>query len=216
MPPKTLTWIAIACFVFGLGLTGLFVNRIVRTAPSSPQPVEQGTIHLTKVGLTVYASVPVLRPPCEVRDPNGAVLTLQEPSASETITINSETWYVVARTVDHVPPGDYTVSCTDDVTSAVYAAGPRSTLVDFAVSILAAIGSVLFFSVLGASLLTVNIVRRRRANRPPTNTFPVNPGGPGAPGNYPQQGNTFPGYPPPSTYNPGPNPDRPQGRPQDQ
>jgi hypothetical protein len=186
-PPKTLTWIAIACLVFGLGLTGLFVNRIVRTAPSSPQPVEQATIHLTKVGLTVYASMPVRRQPCEVRDPNGAVLTLQEPTASETITINSETWYVVARTVDHVPPGDYSVSCTDDETNAVYAAGPRSTLGDFAVSILAAVGSLLFFSTLGASLLIVSIVRRRRANRPPTNTFAINPGGPGAPSNYPQQ-----------------------------
>jgi hypothetical protein len=42
---------------------------------------------------------------------------------------------------------------------------------------------------LGASLLTVSIVRRRRANRPPTSSFPINPGGLGAQGNYPAEGN---------------------------
>jgi hypothetical protein len=204
-PPKTLTWIAIACLVFGLGLTGLFVNRIVRTAPSSPQPVEQATIHLTKVGLTVYASMPVRRQPCEVRDPNGAVLTLQEPTASETITINSETWYVVARSVDAVPPGDYSISCRDDETAASYFAGPRMSVVDFVLAIFGAIGSLLLFGILGGVLLTVGIVKNRRRHRP-ADTFP------GAPGNYSPPGHTFPTPPPNNNfppYNPGPNPERP-------
>ncbi|MEV5965901.1 hypothetical protein AB0L70_29300 [Kribbella sp. NPDC051952] len=200
---KTLTWIAIACFVIGAGLAGFFVYRIVATAPRTPLSIESGVVHLNKEGLTIYASIPVPTPPCEAKDSSGADVALKEPTGSEQITINDETWYVVARSVDVVPAGDYSISCTDDQTAATYAAGPRSSVVGFVVSIFGAIGSLLVFGILGAVLLTIGIVRNRRRGGPP-NPFPYQPG---APGNYPNQ--TFP---PPPPYNPGPNPNRPQDR----
>ncbi|NIK62136.1 hypothetical protein [Kribbella shirazensis] len=212
-PKKSvLPTIAIACLVIGVLVTGFFVYRIVVTVPGTPQPIEAGMVHLEKEGLTIYASVPVLTPACEAQDASGNDVPLKGPTGSETITINDDTWYVVARSTQPVPAGDYSISCTDDETSATYAAGPKSSVVAFVLSILGAVFSFLIFVGLGATLLTVGAVRKRRGNRP-TNTFP---GPPGAPSNYsqqppttPQQSNTFPAPPP---YNPGPNPDRPQDR----
>ncbi|MEI8409152.1 MULTISPECIES: hypothetical protein [unclassified Kribbella] len=207
---KTLTWIAIACFVVGLGLTGFFVYRIVATAPRTPEPIDAGVVTLEKEGLTIYASVPVLTPPCTAKDSSGADVPLEEPSGSEQITVNSETWYVIARSVDPVPAGDYSISCTDDETGATYAAGPRMSVVAFVVSIFGVIGSLLIFIGLGVVFLVVGAVKNRRRT-PPGPTFPGSGPGQGAPGNYPPPGNTFPNqsFPP---YNPGPNPDRPQDR----
>ncbi|MEU4603101.1 hypothetical protein AB0F43_08990 [Kribbella sp. NPDC023972] len=217
-PRKTLTWVAIACFVIGLGLTGFFVYRIVATAPAMPQPVEDGVVQLDREGLTIYSSVPVLTPPCQAKDSSGADVPLTRPSGSEQITVNSETWYVVARSAETVPAGDYTISCTDDETGATYAAGPKMSVVAFVVSILGAIFSFLIFLGLGIVLLVVSSVKKRRRDRPgntfPGNTFPGGGPGQGAPGNYPSPGTTFPASPNPNfqPYHPGPNPDRPQDR----
>jgi hypothetical protein len=213
VPKKSvLPTIAIACFVIGALLAGFFVWRIVVTAPRTPQPIEDGTVHLEKEGLTIYSSVPVLRAPCEVQDASGNDVPLKSPTGSETITINENTWYVVARSAQTVPAGDYSISCTDDESSATYSAGPKSSVVGFVLSILGTIFSFLIFVGLGITLLVVASVKKNRRNRP-ANTFP---GPPGAPSNYyqqpptpPQQNNTFPAPPP---YHPGPNPDRPQDR----
>ncbi|WP_406047836.1 hypothetical protein [Kribbella sp. NBC_00889] len=210
-PKKTLTWIAIACFAIGAVLTLFFVWRIVETVPESPQSVAGGVVHLKEEGLTIYSSVPVLNPPCEAKDASGGAVPLKAPTGSEQITINDETWYVVARSVDTVPAGDYSISCTDDTTGATYAAGPKSSVVAFVLSIFGAIGSFLIFFILGGVLLTIGAVRNRRRNRPPNTYPPQQP--PGAPGNYPPppgaQNGTFPAPPP---YNPGPDPDHPQDR----
>ncbi|TCO16905.1 hypothetical protein EV652_11994 [Kribbella steppae] len=211
---KTLTWLAIACFVVGLGLTGFFTYRIVATAPRTPEPIEAGVVHLDAEGLTVYASVPVLTPPCQAKDSSGADVPLKAPTGSEQITVNSETWYVVARSVDRVPAGDYTISCTDEESGATYAAGQHMSVGAFVVSIFGAIGSLLIFFGLGVVFLVVGAVKNRRRNRP-GDTFPGSGPGQGAPGNYPPPGSTFPTQPPGTTfppYNPGPNPDRPQDR----
>jgi hypothetical protein len=226
-PKKSvLPTIAIACFVVGVLLTGFFVWRIVVTAPRSPQPIENGRVHLTKDGLTIYSSIPVLAPPCTVQDANGNDVPTKKPGGSETITINGNSWYVVARSTETVPAGDYSIRCSDDETSATYAAGPKSSVLSFVVAILGTVFSFLIFMGLGGTLLAVGAVRKNRRNRPGT-TFP---GQPGAPGNYPgpgyqqpgnqQPGNPQPGYqqppgqtfPAPPPYNPGPNPDHPQDR----
>ncbi|TCM37868.1 hypothetical protein [Kribbella sp. VKM Ac-2568] len=244
-PRRTLTWLAIASFVIGLVLAGFFVWRIVETAPRSPERIgTSGTVRLEEDGLTIYSSEPVLRPPCEVKDSSGADVPLKSPTGSETITINDNTWYVIARSVETVPPGEYVVSCADEDTGTSYGVGPRMSILGFVGSIFGVIGSLLVFIGLGVVLLVVGALKRRKANRP-GNTFPGGPGGyphpgqqqpgypqqgyqypgqppqgyqqPGQPGQpgQPPQGNTFPGYPPPGTYNPGPNPDRPNDRPQD-
>jgi hypothetical protein len=162
---KRLLWLAIACFVGGLVLSGLFVNRVVHTLPQEPQWADSGPIHLDSVGLTVYSSIPVLRAPCDVRDENGAVLELIPPEQAETLTVDSDTWYVVARSRDRVPPGDYIATCTDKETSAVYALGPRSTPTGFAYAVLAAIASFLAGTILAVVFLILYLLRRRR---PPT------------------------------------------------
>ncbi|MET9268694.1 hypothetical protein [Kribbella sp. NPDC003557] len=204
--------LAVACFVVGAVVVGFFVWRIVVTAPRTPQPIDDGVVHLTKEGLTIYASIPVLNPPCEAQDASGNDVPIEPPNGSETITINGDSWYVVARSTQTVPAGDYSISCTDDETGATYAAGPKSSVVGFVLSILGTVFGFLIFIGLGITFLTVGAVRTARRNRP-TNTFP---GQPGAPGNYPPmpppQQHTFPAPPP---YHPGPNPDRPQDRPVD-
>lgn len=180
---KTLLWLAIACFVAGLALTGLFVNRVVHTLPQEPQWADSGTVHLDQVGLTVYSSIPVLRAPCDVRDDNGAVLELVPPAQAETLTVDNDVWYVVARSRDRVPPGDYIATCTDKETSAVYALGARSTPTGFAYAVLAAIASFLVGTVLAIVFLILFFVRRRTA-------------APTAPPSGPQPPATFPGYSP--------------------
>ncbi|MEU8225964.1 hypothetical protein [Kribbella sp. NPDC048915] len=222
--------VAIACFVVGAILAGFFVWRIVDTAPRSPQPIEAGVVHLKKEGVTIYASVPVPTPPCEVRDADGNDVPVERPGGSETITINGDSWYVVARSTQPVPAGDYSISCTDDETSATYAAGPRSSVLGFVLSIFGLVFSLLIFIGLGVTLLGVGALKQRRARR--GNTFPAQPG---AYGNYPHQPQQphqpgpagqpgqsgQPGQPPnhtfpaPPAYRPGPNPDRPQDRPYD-
>jgi hypothetical protein len=180
---KTLLRLAIACFVAGLALTGLFVNRVVHTLPQEPQWADSGTIHLDQVGLTVYSSIPVLRAPCDVRDDNGAVLELVPPAQAETLTVDNDTWYVVARSRDRVPPGDYIATCTDKETSAVYALGPRSTPTGFAYAVLAAIASFLVGTALAVVFLILSFIRRR--NQSST-----------APPSGPQPPTAFPSYSP--------------------
>ncbi len=192
-----MTWIAVACFVVGLAVSGFFVSRIVQNVPETPVAVESGPIQLEKEGLTVYASQPVLTPPCEAKDASGADILLDQPSASETITLNSRTYYVVAHSVSPVPPQSVTVSCTDGESNATYYAGPRMSVVSFVLSILGAIFAFVFFVIAGVVLLIVDATKRRRSKRP-GNTFPGNqppqyPSGPG----YPPPGNTFPGQQPP-------------------
>lgn len=203
--------IAIGCFVAGAVLVAFFVWRIVVTAPRTPQPIESGRVQLKEDGLTIYSSVPVLAPPCKAQDADGNDVPLKPPTGSETITINGDSWYVVARSVDTVPAGVYSISCTDDESSATYAAGPKSSVVSFVLSILGAIFSLLIFVGLGVVFLVIWLVRKSRRNRPGA-TFPTQPG---APGNYPPPGYSQPPnqtFPPPPPYNPGPNPDRPQDR----
>jgi hypothetical protein len=204
-PRRTFLWLAIGSFVIGLILAGLFAWRVVQTAPKAPVPIGDSTVHVDKEGLTVYSSTPVLSPACEAKDSNGSDVPLRPISGSETITINSETWYVVVRTVNPVPAGDYVISCTDNETGTTYAVGPRTAAAGFVVSILGLIGSVLIFFGVGLVLLIVAAVTRRRARHastsaphPPTADPPYQPGPP---------------YQPDPQYRPGPAPDdRPEDR----
>jgi hypothetical protein len=190
-PSKAWTVVAVAAFAVGLALTGFFVWKAVANAPTSPQTLGTGLVRLDDEGLTIYASRPVPDATCEAKNSSGEDVPLARPSGSENITINSTTWYVVLRSAEPVPAGDYAVSCVDDG-QATFAAGPRSTVVGFVLAIFGAIGSLLVFVLIGVALLVVAGVKRRRANRPPpASTFP---GGP-ASGHEPP-GRTFPTSPP--------------------
>jgi hypothetical protein len=207
-PSRAWTVAAVALLAVGLVLTGFFAWKAFVNRPASPQPVEAGPVRLDREGLTIYSSQPVLRPPCEVKDSTGADIPLEAPSGSETITVNSGTWYVVLRSAEPVPAGEYSVSCSDDETNATYAAGPRFSVLGFAFALLGAIGSFVVFGLLGTVILVVVGVKRRRTNRPSDNSFP------GSDSRWPR-GNTFPGgsapYPPGGTPYPQGGTPYPQG-----
>ena len=218
-PSRTLIWLAVASFVVGLVLSAFFVWRAVENVPEAPEPIDNGPVQVDSNGFTIYSSIPVLRPPCEAKDASGNDVALEEPTSDTSITLNSDTWYVVANSVDRVP-GTFAISCLDEETGASYAVGPRLSLGAFVGSIIAAIGSFLLFFAVGIVLIIVNTVKIRRAKRAgayPGNTFPAGPGYPtgptypGAPGypppgypqqNYPAQNYPQPGatYPPPQNY----------------
>jgi hypothetical protein len=176
----------VGLLVLAVVLTGFFVWKVVETLPRTPQPIGAGSVHLDQEGLTIYSSQPVLPPACEAKDSTGADVPLTRPSGSETITINSKTWYVVTRSAEPVPAGDYSVNCTDRETNATYAVGPRSSVLGFVGAIFGAIGSFVILGIAGVLVLVISGLKRRRANRPPGNTFP----GGGTP--YPQGGTLYP------------------------
>ena len=189
-PSRTLIWLAVASFVIGIVLSAFFVWRAVANVPEAPEPIDNGPVQVDSDGFTIFSSIPVLRPPCEAKDESGNDVPLEEPTTDTSITLNDDTWYVVANSVDRVP-GTFAVSCLDDETGATYAVGPRLSLGAFVGSIIAAIGSFLLFFAVGVVLIIVNTVKTRRAKRAgayPGNTFPAGPGYPAGP--------TFPGYPP--------------------
>ena len=229
-------WLAVASFVIGLVLSAFFIWRTVENVPEAPEPIDNGPVRVDSDGFTIYSSIPVLRPPCEAKDESGNEVPLEEPTTDTSITLNDDTWYVVANSVDRVP-GTFAVSCLDEETGASYAIGPRLSLGAFVGSIIAAIGSFLLFFAVGIVLIIVNTVKTRRAKREgayPGNTFPAGPGYPagptypGAPGypppgypqqnypqqnyppqGYPQQGYPQQGYPPPGATYPPQNPPPP-------
>lgn len=220
--------LGVASFVVGSVLSALFAVLLVLNLPSTPEPIDGGVVHLDDGGLKIYASERGVQPTCEVKTATDGDVALEVPSGSETLTINGTSWYVVARSVDELPAGDYVVDCVETEPGVRFAVGARGSLGIFVLAIVGLICSVLIFATLGSILMAA--ARRRTRKAGPGNTFPnqglPNQGGfPQQPG-YPQQqqpggsqygqgaqGNSFPGYPPPSTYNPGPNPDRPQDGP---
>jgi hypothetical protein len=195
------TWVGVGLLVLAVVLTGFFIWKVVETLPRTPQPIGAGSVHLDQEGLTIYSSQPVLPPACEATDSTGADVPLKRPSGSETITINSKNWYVVSRSAEPVPAGDYSVSCTDRETNATYAVGPRSSVLGFVGAIFGAIGSFVILGIAGVLVLVISGLKRHRANRPPSNTFPgggtpyPQGGTPYAQGGtpYPQGGNPYPG-----------------------
>jgi hypothetical protein len=223
--------LGIASFVIGAVLVAFFGVLIVRNLPSTPKAIEGGMVHLSKPGLTLWASEDHVPAVCEVKGPDGSDVPLVSDQSSS-LQINDGEWFSVARSAKSVPPGDYAVNCiasgvTAD-TEVTFSAAPRMSILIFVLAILGAVFSLIIAIGLGSVLLAAGARRRKRDTFPsgPPPGYPQHPGYP-QPG-YPQQpgspqygpgvqqpGSTFPGYPPPSTYHPGPNPDRPQDRPQD-
>jgi hypothetical protein len=186
-PSQTWTWVGVGLLVLAVVLTGFFVWKVVETVPRTPQSIEGGAVHIDQEGLTIYSSQPVLPPACKAfASTTGADVPLKRPSGSETITINSKTWYVVWRSAEPVPAGDYVATCSGQDTNATYAIGPRSSVLGFVGAIFGAIGSFVILGIAGVLVLVISGLKRRRANRPPSNTFP----GGGTP--YPQGGNPYP------------------------
>jgi hypothetical protein len=223
--------LGIASFVIGAVLVAFFGVLIVRNLPSTPKPIEGGLVHLSRDGLTLWASEDHVPAECEVKGPDGSDVPLVSDE-STSLQINDGEWFSVARSAKAVPPGDYAINCvavgfTADTVDVTFSAAPRMSVLIFVLAILGAVFSLMGSLALGSVFLTAASRRRRRdsVRGGPPPGYPQAPGYPQPPG-YPQYGpggqqgpqyggSNFPGYPPPSTYRPGPNPDRPQDRPQD-
>jgi hypothetical protein len=215
--------LGIASFVVGAVLVAFFGVLILRNLPSVPKPIVGGMVHLSKPGLTLWASEDHVPATCVVKGPDGYEVPLVSDE-STSVQFNEGEWFSIARSVDAVPAGDYAVNCVgigytagDDVR---FFAAPRMSVLTFVLAILGAVFSLMGSLALGSIFLAAASRRRKRDALPggPPPGYPQSPGypQPGYPPGYPQQGgNAFPGYPPPGNYHPGPNPDRPQDRPQD-
>jgi hypothetical protein len=75
--------------------------------------------------------------------------------------------HLIYLSVDEVPAGTYTVSCTGGDPGVEIAASPRISLGLFVGAIFGAFASAGAFGVAAAIVLTVTLVRRNRARRPP-------------------------------------------------
>lgn len=176
------TVVAIAVLAVGLALSGFFLWKAIDGRPSLPKPIGAGPVQLDREGLTIYSTQQVLQANCQAKDASGADVPLQRPLGTEEITVNSSTWYVVLRSVNSVPAGAYSVTCTGS--EGTYGVGPRASVLGFIGSVLGAIGSFLFFGLTGVLILVLAAVKRRRA-KAAAGTFVAPPPYPGAPQPYP-------------------------------
>ena len=164
-PTRTLTRIAIGCFVLGLAVSSIFILRLVRNLPADPTSISDGPVRLEKEGLTVFASSPSPATSCLAKDEHGADIPLQRPSGSEQWAAAERTYYVVAHSTTKVPPQTVTVTCTDTTSDTTYYVGQRHTLGTFLAPALLAVGSFAVFFVIGTALIITDTIRRKRANQ---------------------------------------------------
>ncbi|MEV6413165.1 hypothetical protein [Kribbella sp. NPDC051718] len=184
----------IASFVVGAMLAVFFVVLIVQNMPNTPKPLEHGLARLSTKGLTIWSSESRSRASCKVRTTAGAEVLLERQSGSETFEIDGVAWYLIARSAEVVPAGDYLVDCSEADSDATYAVARRSSFGATMLSVLGLIATLLIFTALG-TILCVLGGRRRKPN--PNLTFrPIQPGyqQPGPPPGYQQPGRP-PGYP---------------------
>jgi hypothetical protein len=163
-PKRTLTRIAIACFIVGLVVSSIFILRLVRNLPAYPTPISNGTVRLEKVGLTVFASSPAPTTSCQAKDEHGADIPLQHPRGSEKWAAEDRTYYVVAHSTAKVPPQTVTVTCADTSDTRYYV-GQRHTMGTFLAPALLAMGSFALFFIIGTALIITDTVKRKRANQ---------------------------------------------------
>ena len=210
---KTLIWIAIACFVIGVVLTGFFVWRIVVTAPRTPQPIESGVVHLDKDGPDDL----LVRAGARAAVQGAGLLGRRRAARSRRAGRRRSRSTATAGTSS---PGRWTRSRRGTTASrAPTTRRPRRTpsgrgcpSVAFVLSIFGAIGSFLVFFVLGGDPAH-HRPGQEPPPQPPGNTFPSSHQVPPATtrpattrqGNYPRPTAPHPATPPgsPPGYPPG-------------
>jgi hypothetical protein len=161
---KQLSRAAVAILVVGFALGGFFTWRAITTSPKQPQPIRSGVVHMDREGVTVYSSYQVPNARCTAKDSAGADIPLVPPAEPVMYTLNSISWYVVARSVEAVPPGDYTISCAADAVTT-YAAGPRATLSSYQATLFAAMGFPGLAIFLTSTVPAISKVARGRRRR---------------------------------------------------
>lgn len=167
MPSRWWYAVAAVLVVAGFAVSGFL---FVKAVDDFPEPVAQGRVGtplqatLHKEGLTVFTADRAAALACSASGPGGAV-PLRPVNINETVSTGAGTWYVALRSTDPTPPGDYTVSCTSEQQSLVYAVGPRATVVGFVGTLFAALGAAGGGFVLGSLVGIVTLLRRRSAKQ---------------------------------------------------
>jgi len=161
---RRLGWAGVGCFVLAFVVSGFFGIQLVRNIPGAPAPIGDGPVPLDGTGLTIFASEEGAGQTCTAKDASGAAIALKEPSRSEQFDDAGDLYYVVAHSVEKIPAQTVEVICTNQ--SATYFAGRRHTADTFLVPALSAVGSFFVLAALGAALIVVDQVRRKRAPRP--------------------------------------------------
>jgi hypothetical protein len=155
---------AVACFVVGMVVGGVFSWKLAGKVPGEPVAIDGGTVRLDGEGLTVFASRRVPDPNCKATDESGVDIPLKKPSRSEQWSVGGDIYYIVVHSVNKVPPQAVEVQCVDE-TSTTYYVGRRQTFGTFLPLGLAAVGSFGFFFVIGTTLIIIDTRRRKRASR---------------------------------------------------
>ncbi|WP_145807440.1 hypothetical protein [Kribbella amoyensis] len=159
-PRRPLIGIAVACFLAGLVVSGFFIYLLVSNLPSVPTRLGDSPVRLERAGLTVFASQPALSVTCKATDESGADIPLRKPDRSEQYALETKTFYVVAHSVDKVPPQSVQVRCPDS--DVAFYVGQRHTMGTFMIPALGAVGSFGLFLVIGVVLIVLDRRQTRR------------------------------------------------------
>lgn len=157
-------WIGVGCCVLAFVVSGYFLVQLMSNLPGAPKPVADGPVPLDGTGLTIFASAKGAAQSCTAKDASGTAIALRKPSRSEQFDDAGDVYYVVAHSVEEIPAQTVEVDCTDQ--NATYFVGRRHTAGTFLVPALSAVGSFFGLAALGAALIVVDQVRRKRAPRP--------------------------------------------------
>ncbi|WP_433167003.1 hypothetical protein [Kribbella sp. CA-247076] len=158
---RRLGWIGVGCCVVAFVVSGYFLVQLMGTVPGSPAPVTDGPVRLDEPGLTIFASDRDALQSCTAKDASGTSIPLKEPSRSEQWDDAGDVYYVVAHSVQEIPAQTVEVTCTDQ--NASYYVGRRHTADVFLGPALSALGSFFGLGALGAALIVIDQLRRKRA-----------------------------------------------------
>jgi hypothetical protein len=158
-----LTFVGVGFIVVGLIVSAFFVQDLMRAIPSAPARVDGRPIALDGDGLTIFSTSKDAAGSCTAKDADGSPIALEKPSRHEQWDAGDALYYVVAHSVEKVPAQTVTVACTDAGTS--YFVGKRHTADVFLKPALSALAAFAVPAVIGAALIIVDQLRRRRARR---------------------------------------------------
>jgi hypothetical protein len=158
-----LTFVGVGFVAVGLIISAFFLQDLLRAIPASPARVDGRPIALDGVGLTIFSTSKDAAGSCTATDAQGGPIALQKPARHEQWDAGDALYYVVAHSVEKVPAQTVEIQCTDPDTS--YFVGKRHTADVFLKPALSALGAFSVPAVIGAAMITVDQLRRRRARR---------------------------------------------------
>lgn len=158
-----LTIVGVGLVVVGFIVSAFFRQDLLRAVPSAPARVDGRAVALDGDGLTIFSTTKDAAGSCTAKGADGSPIALQKPSRHEQWDAGGALYYVVAHSVDKVPAQTVIVACTDAGTS--YFVGKRHTADVFLKPALSALAAFFVPAVIGAALIAVDQIRRRRARR---------------------------------------------------